>query len=145
MNLDKLDSFLREIIKDKLPPIPEELKTKLVVSLPVIVLILTLLDLATVLNFIGFRSFLPPYFSYSLRILGGSKYFLIFFVFLVTQILRLLALPKLNRKEKDGWNLLAFSVAGTVVYNLLNFDLIGSFFFGGFFLYFLYQIESFYY
>lgn len=141
--LAKVEQTLNLYFYDKAPALPINAQTFLVKYLPWITLVLFVLCLPTVLGLLGFGALIAP-----LAFLSGSyqgSFYIVALIVLAVQVILMgLAIPGLFKTTRQSWNLLFYSSLISVIYNLINFDLVGLIVGALISFYLLFQIRSYY-
>lgn len=141
-NANKLVPVMEEQYK-KLPSLPANVRDILVTVTPWVTLVFGALGLLGALTLFGLTTVLAP-----ILVLGGgvrttAGLSLGIIIWLLANVLMLVAVPGLFKKRLSGWTLLFWSEVVGVVASLLSFDLVGVVFaLVGF--YILFQIKHYY-
>jgi hypothetical protein len=142
-NLTELEATLNEYFGKKAPALPTNVKEAIVKYGPWISLILLVLSLPAVLALIGLGALLSP-FAFMGGAHAGFMYVLAVLFLVVGLVMEALAIPKLMKREKAGWNLMFYSTLLNGVYNLLSFNITGLIIGLLIGFYFLFQVREYY-
>jgi hypothetical protein len=140
--LTQLETTLAENFK-KAPALPPNVKEAIVQYGPWITLILLVLSIGPILALLGVGALLGP-----IAMMGGYHfgvmYYLAIAFLVVGLVLEALAIPKLMKRQKSGWDLMFYSSLLNVVYSVLNFNIVGLIVGTLVGWYFLFQIREYY-
>ena len=140
--LDKLTDFLELYLVKKAPTIPAKWQNILVKALPWVTLIFLILSLPFIFALLGLGVALFP--AYATGISYTFTQVLLMVILLISLILEVMALPKLFKNQKRGWELLYYATLIGAIYNLYSSGLIGTLLGLLISLYILFQIRTHY-
>lgn len=140
--MDQLEAQLVEISKG-LPPLPESLRLGFVKFTPWIMTIFLILTLPLILAVLGLGALLAP-----LAFLGGVEagwqYFISLAFSIVLVVIEIMAIPKLFKRMRLGWQLSFYSRLISFIHSLLLYNIIGGIIWTAVELYVLFQIRQYY-
>ena len=137
--LTKIDKFLEDIFLKKAPGLSSKAKEAIVKVLPWLILVFSLMALPGIFTAFGLSAVASPFW-----VLSGRRFVPVLFNMMLSSVevvLGLMAVPKLLKKDKKGWQLVFYSMLLGVVGTLFSasgFGLVIS----GVFLYLLYQVKG---
>ncbi len=142
-NLSKLESLLDSYLIEKIPGLPSAWKELIVKVLPWLIIVVTVLSLPQLLVVFGLGAIVMP-FSYLGSPLTQNSLTINWLFAVISMVLAVFSVPKLFKKEREGWNLLFYSSLVSALSSLLFLNL-GNLIIGtGLSLYILFQIKEFY-
>ena len=129
----------------KAPVLPANLKTLLVQFTPWINILIVVVSIPAVLGFLGLGTmFAYPMMGGYLMARVGFNYTLAIIFLGITLVLRMIAIPGLMSRSKNGWNMLYYSTLLNAVYSLLSFQIVSMIIGTAISLYLLLQIREYY-
>ncbi len=141
--LIQLEDTLNVYFGQKAPALPENIKELIVKYGPWVTLVLLILAAVPLLGVIGLGALLSP-----IALMSGVSYggmYLLTLAFSVAIIvLEAIAIPKLLKRQKSGWNLVFYASLLSSVSSLLSRDIFGLIIGTLLSFYILFQIRSYY-
>lgn len=141
--MDQLEAQLVEISK-KLPPMPESLRLGFVKFTPWIMAIFLVLTLPLLLAVLGLGALLAPLAVLSGGVQAGGQYVISLVFSVVLVIIDVMAIPKLFKRMRLGWQLSFYAVLISFLHQLLSYDILGGIIWTAVSLYVLFQIRQYY-
>ncbi|NTU46091.1 hypothetical protein HGA88_00515 [Candidatus Roizmanbacteria bacterium] len=142
-SLLQLENTLDEYLGKKAPQLPENAKETLVQFGPWISLIVIIITVPPILSLFSLGAFLSPFAAIAGATLDFNYWISLLFI-LAAVVFELIALPKLFKREKKGWQYMYYAALITAVGNLVDLHL-SSLILGTLLsLYILFQIKKYY-
>lgn len=142
-SLSQLEDLLEEYLVKKAPSLPNDVKEFIVKFGPWITLVILIISLPAILFVLGIGAIFSPF-----AFLGGAStgvsYMLAMIVLAATVILEAVAIPKLLRRERAGWNLVFYASLLGFVSSILKGDIVGTIIGTLISMYILFQVKSYY-
>lgn len=143
-HISAFEETLDEYFGKKAPQLPLGFKEGIVKFSPWIIFIFLILSLPAVLTLLGIGAYMSPYMYMGPGAHLGFLFELSLIILVVTIILEAMAIPKLMRRSKKGWDLIFYSVLLGLISSLISFNFF-NFIIGAIIsFYFLFQVRSFY-
>lgn len=141
--LVQLEDTLNVYFGQKAPALPENIKEFIVKYGPWATLVLLILAAVPLLGLIGLGSALSPI-AYMSGIQYGMGFQITLAFTLVIIILEAIAIPKLLKRQKSGWNLVFYASILSSISSLLSRDIFGLIIGTLISFYILFQVRSYY-
>lgn len=140
--MDQLEAQLVEISK-KLPPMPESLRLGFVKFTPWIMTIFLILTLPLILTVLGLGALLAPL-AFLGGVQAGGQYVVSFAFGIILIVIQAMAIPKLFKRMRLGWQLSFYAVLISFLHQLLSYNIVGGIIWTAISLYVLFQIRQYY-
>jgi len=142
--MDNVTKNLELYLVKKAPKLPTKFKDFLVKFMPWLIILGVVITLPALTALFGLGSMYNMMYGRYAFARVGFGYTLVSLFLLASCVLKIIAIPGLFSKTKNGWNMLYYAVLLNAVYSLLNLDLLSILIGTTISLYLLFQVKTYY-